>query len=81
MTVGDNNYNYGACSTIYNNIGKYYGKYFNNGSCIDLQGPQSVKDQLFSSSSSSSSSSSKTGTNRFYPTLGNHDWDSYSVRI
>ena len=57
-TVGDNNYNSGAASTIDRNIGKYYQKY--------------IKPYTGSYGSGSAD------INRFWPALGNHDWDSIS---
>jgi tartrate-resistant acid phosphatase type 5 len=56
-TVGDNNYNEGAATTIDQNIGKYYHSFI--GSYTGKFGAGSA-------------------TNRFYPTLGNHDWEGLS---
>ena len=55
ITLGDNNYNSGAASTIDKNIGKHYQQYIYpyNGS--------------YGNGSASKS-------NRFWPSLGNHDW-------
>lgn len=55
ITLGDNNYNSGAASTIDKNIGKYYQQYIHpyKGSYGD---------------------GSATNINRFWPSLGNHDW-------
>jgi hypothetical protein len=53
LTTGDNNYPFGAASTIDANIGQYYHTYI--GSYHGSYGAGSV-------------------TNRFFPSLGNHDW-------
>ncbi|MCE9559159.1 MAG: metallophosphoesterase [Armatimonadetes bacterium] len=53
LTLGDNNYNVGAASTIDINIGKYYARYMSPYS--GAYGPGAT-------------------TNRFFPSLGNHDW-------
>jgi fibronectin type 3 domain-containing protein len=56
VTVGDNNYDVGAASTIDANVGKYYSSYI-------------------SPYRGSHGSGSADGVNRFFPALGNHDWD------
>ena len=62
LTTGDNNYNYGLCSTLYDHIGQYYCDYiYNPDAPIDLQ----CKGRAFYDKQ-----------NRFFPTLGNHDYDS-----
>src|SRR4051812_23828506 len=59
ITMGDNNYEEGAASTIDANIGQYYHNYIApyNGS----YGPGAE-------------------TNRFFPSLGNHDWDTPNAK-
>jgi hypothetical protein len=53
ITMGDNNYDVGAASTIDKNIGKHYSQYI--ASYQGVYGPGSTE-------------------NRFFPSLGNHDW-------
>src|SRR5882672_2775641 len=53
ITVGDNNYPYGAASTIDANIGKYYHNF------------------IFPYTGAYGNGAT---TNRFFPSLGNHDW-------
>jgi hypothetical protein len=53
ITLGDNNYDSGAASTIDRNIGKYYHSYID--SYIGAYGEGAL-------------------TNKFFPSLGNHDW-------
>src|SRR5262245_12271734 len=54
VTTGDNNYYYGASSTIDQNIGQYYHNYI---------------------SPYKGSYGAGATTNRFFPSLGNHDWE------
>jgi hypothetical protein len=54
LTVGDNNYDNGAASTIDPNIGQFYHDFIGNYAGSFGDGPS---------------------TNRFFPSLGNHDWD------
>lgn len=68
LTAGDNNYDNGSCSTIEDNTYALYSSYFAHGSCVEPQSstsfsPQSIKTQAT--------------TNRFFPSLGNHDWDTF----
>ena len=53
ITVGDNNYDFGAVGTIDPNIGQYYGNFV-----YPYTGTYS----------------STAVTNKFFPSLGNHDW-------
>ena len=53
ITLGDNNYEYGADSTIDSNIGQYYHDYIRP--YVGVFGNESQ-------------------VNRFFPSLGNHDW-------
>lgn len=53
ITTGDDNYNYGADSTIDKNIGQYYHEFIH-----PYYGSYGDGDTI----------------NRFFPTLGNHDW-------
>jgi hypothetical protein len=57
ITVGDNNYNSGAASTIDGNIGRDYHEYIGN---------------------YTGSYGAGSPTNRFFPSLGNHDWGTTS---
>jgi tartrate-resistant acid phosphatase type 5 len=60
VTVGDNNYPNGASSTIDSNIGQFYHEYIHP--YLGVYGPPGpVPDE---------------DANRFYPALGNHDWQS-----
>ncbi|HEY1015484.1 MAG TPA: metallophosphoesterase, partial [Herpetosiphonaceae bacterium] len=61
VTVGDNNYDVGAASTIDANIGQYY-------------------QEFIFPYAGRFGSGSPTGANRFFPALGNHDWESASDR-
>jgi len=54
ITMGDNNYDEGAASTIDANIGQYYHNYI-----APYKGGYGLGAE----------------TNRFFPSLGNHDWD------
>jgi len=54
ITTGDNNYDYGADSTIDRNIGQYYHQFIS-----PYKGSYGTGDTI----------------NRFFPTLGNHDWN------
>jgi hypothetical protein len=59
VTLGDNNYPFGADSTIDQNIGQYYSDYiYPYHGCYGNGG----------------------NVNRFFPTLGNHDWYTDSAR-
>lgn len=53
ITVGDNNYPYGAADTIDANVGQFYGMFI--APYKGAYGPGAT-------------------SNRFFPTLGNHDW-------
>ncbi|MEI7731237.1 MAG: metallophosphoesterase [Verrucomicrobiota bacterium] len=53
ITVGDNNYDYGAAETIDENVGQFYHEYI-----APYHGRYGAGAL----------------TNRFFPTLGNHDW-------
>jgi len=59
ITLGDNNYEYGADSTIDSNIGQFYHDYIH------------PYTGVFGAGSS---------VNRFFPSLGNHDWLTDSAR-
>ncbi len=59
VTTGDNNYYYGAASTIDQNIGQYYHAYISP--YYGHYGPGAA-------------------TNRFFPALGNHDWETPGAR-
>src|SRR5581483_888244 len=59
ITVGDNNYEDGAASTIDQNVGQYY---------HDFIGPYL------------GSYGEGAATNRFFPVLGNHDWQAAGAR-
>jgi hypothetical protein len=63
MTAGDNNYWDGNCVNMHNNIGFYYDKYFNPGA--SCINPKMNVNQ--------------TKVNRFYPSIGNHDWDTFKT--
>lgn len=54
ITLGDNNYNSGAASTIDRNIGLYYSSFIS-----PYSGSYGKGDTI----------------NRFFPSLGNHDWE------
>ncbi len=60
ITVGDNNYKCGAATTIVENIGKYYCDFIYNPGA--LPGPACT------------GKATDDKTNRFFPSLGNHDW-------
>lgn len=60
LTVGDNNYENGAASTIDQNIGQYYSDFI-----FPYRGAYGQ---------------GAAGINRFYPTLGNHDWAAPGAR-
>lgn len=60
VTVGDNNYECGAASTIAENIGKYY--------CDFIYNPGAPAGQVCTGRAASDK------TNYFFPSLGNHDW-------
>lgn len=59
ITLGDNNYEYGADSTIDSNIGQFYHDYISPYSGVFGKGAR---------------------FNKFFPSLGNHDWISDSAR-
>ena len=73
VTLGDNNYQYGAADTIDTNIGQYYSAYIYpyTGHYTGTQGtgygigPRPLPVSRVS-----------VATNRFFPALGNHDWES-----
>jgi len=60
ITMGDNNYNNGAATTIVKNIGKYYCDYTYNHNAPAEQRCTGV--------------ATLEGQNRFFPSLGNHDY-------
>lgn len=72
MTVGDNAYWTGSCEEVIASVEPYYGKYFDKqyGKCADPttgattvpKNPRNIGDT--------------TGV-KFFPTLGNHEWDTY----
>lgn len=62
VTVGDNNYSLGEKKTIDKNIGKYYHPYI-----YPYKGSYKYPD--------GTPGGSKDGVNRFFPVLGNHDWN------
>ncbi|HKQ07279.1 MAG TPA: metallophosphoesterase [Blastocatellia bacterium] len=59
ITVGDNNYEDGAASTIDQNVGQYYHEFI--GPYLGSYGEGAA-------------------TNRFFPALGNHDWEAAGAR-
>lgn len=69
MTVGDNNYWDGSCASIKDNIGQYFDTYFTHGDCTNPSLHQNTKRTPPSVQQSSI---------KFFPSLGNHDWDTYS---
>jgi len=67
LTTGDNNYWGGGCTSLQDNIGQYFGSYLGStGSCDDKALP-TTSPPLNSSG------------HRFYPTVGNHDWQGAGV--
>ena len=60
ITVGDNNYSCGESSTIVENIGKDY--------CDFIYNPGAPAGQVCTGKATDDK------TNRFFPSLGNHDW-------
>jgi len=60
VTLGDNNYECGAASTIVENIGKYY--------CDFIYNPGAPAGQVCTGRAANDK------TNYFFPSLGNHDW-------
>ena len=67
ITTGDNNYPNGSVRTIVKNIGKYYGNYIYN---YDAPSNQQCYGMA-----------QFEGKNRFFPTLGNHDYTGIQGRI
>lgn len=72
ITMGDNNYELGGADTIDTNIGKYYHDYiypYVNPDFIAAYGTG-----FLGNGGVGYGPGSPTGTNRFFPSLGNHDW-------
>ncbi|MEJ2113154.1 MAG: metallophosphoesterase [Flavobacteriaceae bacterium] len=67
ITLGDNNYPDGRAYSLNNHIGKFYCNYIYN---FDAPNDYQCKGQAFDE-----------GINRFFPSLGNHDYDSNLNRI
>jgi len=70
LTMGDNNYWTGSCESIQDNIGYYYGDYF-------PKGPTCINPHSSGSLNSSQIHKSENKEIRFFPSIGNHDWDTY----
>jgi hypothetical protein len=60
ITVGDNNYPVGSAASIDQNVGQYYHNF--------------IAPYTGHYDESAQASHAVTTTNRFFPTLGNHDW-------
>lgn len=60
LTLGDNNYECGAASTLFENIGQYY--------CDFIYNPGAPAGQVCRGRAA------RDRQNRFFPTLGNHDY-------
>lgn len=69
LTTGDNNYNNGSCTTIEDNTYALYSSYFEHGNCVEPQSTTSFSPQSMTTQDEHSI--------RFYPSLGNHDWDTF----
>jgi len=69
MTMGDNNYYNGTCATILENIGQYFNEYYPSGTCVNPTEPPGFTPQI--------RSSKQDKVIRFFPSPGNHDWDTY----
>ena len=67
ITLGDNNYPKGKVSTIKENIGHYYCDYIYN---YDAPSDQQCKGRA-----------NEEQLNKFFPSLGNHDYDNFNSRI
>jgi len=76
MTMGDNNYYNGTCKTIVENIGQYYDEYYPSGSCVNpTETETETETEIKSQKRSISYKQDKVI--RFFPSVGNHDWDTY----
>lgn len=74
VTQGDNNYPQGNCSTMQQNVEQYFGKYYPHGDTFTCVDPSTNIATEYKSQNSGDSTNNKI---RFFPTLGNHDWDTY----
>lgn len=67
VTTGDNNYWGGGCTSLQDNIGQYFSPFIGTtGTCDDKALPTTTPPL------------SSTG-HRFYPTVGNHDWQGAGI--
>src|SRR5262245_6449296 len=73
VTVGDNNYNHGTHNSIDANIGQYYHDFIHPYPSEKFS--TIYKDLLGDGSGTPYGSGSPTGTNRFFPLLGNHEYN------
>ena len=83
FNTGDNNYWDGGCGSFEANVGQYFSRFFPHGSrCIDpddynahtLRNIMAEARNQYAHQQKDAASGS-----RFFPTLGNHDWDKYRV--
>jgi len=68
LTMGDNNYYTGICDELETNIGQYFDSWYPYGKSCRNPGVGNSTDFK----------KSRETTIRFFPSLGNHDWDTYS---
>jgi len=92
MALGDVNYWDGACDSFENNVAQYYGRYFQSGACETptdvkrtvIPPEEELEARLLYPSAGAKifrphSKPFHKQSNRFWPTIGNHDWDKYKV--
>jgi len=65
LTTGDNNYWGGGCGSLQENIGQYFREWLGPTGTCDGTTPPPAEGMPWSP---------PTRENRFYPTVGNHDW-------
>ena len=86
--AGDVNYWSGACATFPNNVGKYYGDWFDAGTCDEPEtgrrrhshhhNVNKVHPSLMRSLRERNVASTCATTNKFWPCVGNHDFRPYA---
>lgn len=94
FTTGDNNYWNGGCETMDSNIGEFYSRFYTHGNSCSNPSDRSY-NMIRNESATDAMLRAKfpieerdiphnrfpNAGSRFWPTIGNHDWDVYKVCV
>lgn len=79
FNTGDNNYWSGNCDSFANNVGQYFGDFYTPSSTCTDPNDSNLHQIRHDMAAARTQATSRPSANviRFFPTLGNHDYDSF----